>query len=77
MLLPDGIKGKDTIYYQSSKIIEELLKIDYEIKWIDLYIDTAIKENMSFNFYCLCLNWLYLMSIIDIDFKKGVIKKCF
>lgn len=77
MLLPNGIRAENSIYLNASTIISILLKQKQNIHWVDLFIEFQKVKKMSFDFYSYCLNWLYLMNIIDLNFENGEVIKCF
>lgn len=77
MLLPNKIKVENSIYFNASKIISILIKQKQNIHWIDLFVEFQKENKVNFNFYSYCLNWLYLMNIIDLNFKSGEVIKCF
>lgn len=74
MLLPDNIHPELSIYYNGALVIEELKKNDNR-PIIDLYQDIKSKNEMSFSTFILCLDWLYLIDIAQID-ERGNIKLC-
>lgn len=74
MLLPDNIHPELSIYYNGSLVIEELKKKDNQ-SIMDLYQNVKIKNGMSFSTFILCLDWLYLIDVAQID-ERGNIELC-
>lgn len=66
MLIPDNIHPNNTIYYNGAfvlKVLQEKKRIDI----FDLFIETKKLKNISFSVYVLCLDWLYLADIAEIN----------
>lgn len=74
MLLPDNIHPELSIYYNGSLVLEELLKEDNQ-SIIDLYQRIQDKKEISFPTFILCLDWLYLISVAQIN-ERGYIELC-
>lgn len=74
MLLPDNIHPELSIYYNGALVIEELKKNDNQ-SIMDLYQNIKTKNEMSFSTFILCLDWLYLIDVTQID-ERGNIKLC-
>jgi len=72
MLLPDNIHPEQTIYYNASHVLSVLLQ-KKQINLIDLYIETVTSNKMSFQIFLLCLDWLFLINIIEYNEKKEVV----
>lgn len=66
MLLPDNIKPELCIYYNGSLIINELRKYN-EQSILDLFDRLKKKVDMSFSTYLLCLDWLYLIDMVEVN----------
>jgi hypothetical protein len=78
MLLPDYTTPEKSIYFIGAKILESLRKI--ETSRIDILVlyDFYIRNTtiaISFKFFLLGLDWLFLLGMIKHD--KGDIIKCF
>jgi len=74
MLLPDNIHPENTIYYNGAFVLETL-KLNTYNNILDLYVATKAKKEMSFSIFVLCLDWLYLLNIAQIN-NKGEIRLC-
>lgn len=74
MLLPDNIHPEDTIYFNASIVIKELLKKDSQ-EMIDLYQKVKENKEMSFSIFVLCLDWLYLLNALKLS-KTGIVELC-
>lgn len=75
MLLPDNVIPEYSLYYNGYLILNKLKKIDNQ-HLFSLYFKVKNENNMSFSTFVLCLDWLYLMEMAEVD-EKGVIKLCF
>lgn len=74
MLLPDNIHPDNCIYYNGVFVIESLKKgISYNM--FDLYQEVKAKKHMSFSVFILCLDWLYLLDVANLN-SKGEIELC-
>lgn len=74
MLLPDNIHPELSLYYNGSFVLEELKKIDNQ-SIMDLYQNVKTKNEMSFPIFMLCLDWLYLIGVAEIN-ERGYIQLC-
>ena len=74
MLLPDNIHPDNSIYYNGAFLIESLKK-DNSYKMLDLYQEVKSKKQMSFSVFILCLDWLYLLEVANLN-TKGEIELC-
>lgn len=74
MLLPDNIHPENTIYYNGAFVLETLKSNTYN-SILDLYQATKAKKEMSFSIFVLCLDWLYLLNIAQIN-NKGEVRLC-
>lgn len=74
MLLPDNVIPEYSLYYNGYLILNELKNLDNQYLF-NLYFKAKNVNNMSFSTFILCLDWLYLMEMAEIN-EKGVIKLC-
>jgi uncharacterized protein YfkK (UPF0435 family) len=74
MLLPDNIHPENTIYYNGAFVLESLQNKNIQTL-IELYQNVKQKRNMSFSILILCLDWLYLIDVAEIN-EKGEVKLC-
>lgn len=74
MLLPDNIHPELSIYYNGSFVIEELKK---ENKQTIMHLYQKIKEirEMSLPTFILCLDWLYLINVAEVN-DEGYVELC-
>ncbi|TGY97204.1 hypothetical protein E5329_05900 [Petralouisia muris] len=74
MLLPDNIHPELSIYYNGAFVLEELKKMDNQTI-MDLYQNVKVKNEMSFPTFMLCLDWLYLIEVANMN-ERGYIQLC-
>jgi len=74
MLLPDNIHPEQTIYYNGSFVLKELTAAK-ELDIFDLYSKVSYSLEMSYPIFLLCLDWLYLINLVETD-KYGRVKIC-
>lgn len=74
MLLPDNIHPENTIYYNGAFVLQSLQNKN-EQSLIELYQNVKQMRDMSFSVLILCLDWLYLIDLAEID-KNGEVKLC-
>lgn len=72
MLLPDNIHPENSIYYNGAFVLEVLQKQSSQ-SILDLYQIVKTKRNMSFSVFVLCLDWLYLLNVAQLNTKGEVI----
>ena len=74
MLLPDNIHPELSVYYNGAVVLRELEKKPKQ-KILDLYSRAKAANGMSFSVFVLCLDWLYLIQVAQLN-EKGIIEKC-
>jgi hypothetical protein len=74
MLIPNNIHPENTIYYNSAFVLKSL-QDKGSSDFIDLYQDVKNKKNISFSLFVLCLDWLFLTNIAELN-DKGVVNLC-
>lgn len=74
MLLPDNIHPELSIYYNGAIVLNELKKEDKQ-PIITLYQKIKNTNNMSFPTFILCLDWLYLIEVAQIN-EGGYVELC-
>lgn len=74
MLLPDNIRPELSIYYNGAVVLNELHKKDKQTI-MNLYQKIKSTNNMSFPTFILCLDWLYLIEVAQID-EEGYVELC-
>lgn len=74
MLLPDNIHPELSIYYNGALVLSELQKQNKQ-SIINLYQKIKTTCNMSFSTFILCLDWLYLIEVAQIN-EGGYVELC-
>ncbi len=74
MLLPNNVHPELSIYYNGALIIDELRENNLQTI-SNLYYKMRKKTEMSFPVFILCLDWLYLINIAEIN-GKGKVELC-
>ena len=74
MLLPDNIHPENTIYYNGALVLQSLQHKNVQTL-IELYQNVRIKRDISFSILILCLDWLYLIDVAEMN-DKGEVKLC-
>ncbi len=74
MLLPDNIHPELSIYYNGALVLSELQKQNKQ-SVINLYQKIRTTCNMSFSTFILCLDWLYLIEVAQIN-EGGYVELC-
>ncbi len=74
MLIPDNIHPENTIYYNGAFVLQSLQN-NGNRDFIDLYQDVKKRCNISFSLFVLCLDWLFLINVAELN-DKGVVKLC-
>lgn len=73
MLLPDNIHPENSIYFNASLVLETLQEFG-KLDMLDLYQNVTKNKKMSFPVYILCLDWLYIINVAEIN--QGEVKLC-
>lgn len=76
MLLPDNIHPEHSIYFNGAIVLQVLQKQLTAQKLLDLFLNVKEERNMSFPVFVLCLDWLFLIDIIECN-DNGDIRLCF
>lgn len=66
MLLPDNIHPENSIYYNGAFLIQ-VLKDKNSLDIIELYQEVKKLKNMTFPIFILCIDWLYLANIAELN----------
>ena len=74
MLLPDNIHPENTIYFNGALVLQSLQEKNVQ-NLFELYKNVKQKREMSFSILILCLDWLYLIDIAEIN-NMGEVKLC-
>ncbi|TAL69133.1 MAG: hypothetical protein EPN82_07455 [Bacteroidetes bacterium] len=74
MLLPDNIHPENSIYYNGAFVLKELQnKANQNL--LDLYHNVKKKHNLTFPVFILCLDWLYLLNVANLN-NEGEVVLC-
>jgi len=71
MLLPDNINPQLSIYYVASFVLKELQDKEQQ-DIIELYYNIKSEHGLSFSIFLLCLDWLYLIGVAEVDAEGEV-----
>ena len=74
MLLPDNIHPDNSIYYNGG-IVLQVLQINDKLEMLELYNRVKKVRYMSFPVFVLCLDWLYLINVVEL--KREKVELCF
>lgn len=74
MLLPDNIHPEHCLYFNGALVLEELT-VKKSDSLVDLYSNIQAKISMSFPLFSMCLDWLFLLGVIDIT-DNGTVQLC-
>ncbi len=74
MLLPEDIKPENSIYYNGAIVLDSL-KSEKEIALFDLFEKVRKENNISFSIFILCLDWLFLLGVAQLN-QKGKVLLC-
>ena len=66
MLVPDNTRPEDTIYFNGAKVLQVILD-EKKLAITDLYVILKKKSDISFATMLLCLDWLYLIDLIEVN----------
>ena len=74
MLIPDNIHPEHTIYYNGAFVLKTLQKY-HAGDIFDLFENTIKEHKMSMPIFILCIDWLFLLNLININ-DKGQLELC-
>ena len=66
MLLPENIKPENSIYYNGAYVLQALFEVN-RINIFDLFSKVCEKININYSIFILCIDWLYLLNIINLE----------
>lgn len=72
MLIPDNVHPEQTIYYNGSVVLN-LLYEHAGINMVDLYLKVKELHNMNIAVFILCIDWLYLLDVVEVNSKNEVV----
>lgn len=73
MLIPDHIRPEESIYYNGAKVLGEM-QTAVSLPISELYVRVRSTLDISFANFLLCLDWLYLINIVEV--KEGSVVLC-
>lgn len=74
MLLPDNIHPEQSIYYNGSLVLQALNERRV-MGLLDLYASTQTYRSMTMPVFVLCLDWLFLLNLINLN-DQGCVELC-
>lgn len=72
MLLPDNINPENSIYYNGALVLDVLQNVGKMTIW-NLYSKVLESNHMSFSIFILCLDWLYIINVAQIEGEEIVL----
>ncbi|ACV63899.1 conserved hypothetical protein [Desulfofarcimen acetoxidans DSM 771] len=74
MLLPDNIHPELSIYYNGALVIKKLKEQNGQYI-LSLYENIKTTTDMSFPTFILCLDWLFLINVAEVN-ESGRVELC-
>lgn len=74
MLIPDNIHPEQTVYFNGAIVLKEIQE-GRIMDMLDLYVQANSRKEMSMPMFVLCLDWLYLLDLVDMD-DQDKVKLC-
>lgn len=71
MLLPDNIHPEQSIYYNGAFVLQALRERRV-MALLDLYASTQTYRKMTMPVFVLCLDWLFLLNLVNLNDQGGV-----
>lgn len=72
MLLPDSIHPEQSIYFNGAFVLKSLQE-NPSSDWLDLFQQVRSMREMSMPIFVLCLDWLYLLGVAQMDDQGRVV----
>ena len=72
MLLPDNIAPEDSIYYNGA-IVLQIVQRERRISLASLFCEVNMRKTLTFSFFLLCLDWLYLIDCVSIQNEEVIL----
>ena len=69
MLLPDNIHPERSVYFNGAFVLQTLQESG-SMRFLDLYEQTNKRQPMSMHIFILCLDWLFLLSVVTLKREK-------
>lgn len=74
MLIPDNIHPEQTIYFNGALVLKAF-QDKRVIDMLDLYIETTSDRKMTMPVFVLCLDWLFLLGLVNLN-DHGKVELC-
>lgn len=71
MLLPDNIHPDQSIYFNGAFVLQALRE-EPVMNLLDLYMSTKTHREMTMPVFVLCLDWLFLLSLVSLNDQGGI-----
>lgn len=71
MLIPDCIHPEQTVYYNGAVVLR-VLQEEKSFEILNLYSATRAEHEMTLQVFLLCLDWLYLIGVVQLNGLGGV-----
>lgn len=72
MLVPDNIHPEQTIYYNGAFVLQAMQHYR-QLDLLELFQHTRETIAMSMPVFILCIDWLYLLGLVEINSKGQVV----
>lgn len=73
-MLINDINPKYSVYYLGAMVLKILkYKKEYTCDFLELYIQLKENYDVTLSLFTFTLDWLYLISAVSFDDKKGVV----
>ena len=74
MLIPDNSHPEQTIYLNGALVLKAF-QDKRVIDMLDLYIETTSDRKMTMPVFVLCLDWLFLLGLVNLN-DHGEVELC-
>ena len=74
MLVPDNIHPERTIYFNGAFVLKAIQE-NRAMDMLSLYMQTTADREMSMPVFVLCLDWLFLLSLVTLN-EHGKVELC-
>ena len=74
MLLPDNVHPENTVYFNGAYVLQILQQKPIQT-YLELYQNVKAVKNMAYSMFILCLDWLFLLNVAEIN-THGEVKLC-
>ncbi len=71
MLLPDNIHPANSVYFNAAYVLRSIT--DHKPhNVVELYQEVRKNHKIGFSLYILCIDWLYLIDLVEINHKGEI-----